>query len=104
MPRWIKGELEAPGLESWTVFHARVLGGLRAILEAERPSRRVVVFTSGGPIGVAVQSALKAPEPLAIDLNWRIRNCSLTEFVFSGSRVSLDVFNATPHLTSVTFR
>jgi hypothetical protein len=41
---------------------------------------------------------------MAMELNWRIRNCSLTELIFTRSRVSLDVFNATPHLEEVTFR
>jgi broad specificity phosphatase PhoE len=104
MPRWIAGTLEAPGVESWQVFRDRVLRGVRAIIEAEGPSRRLVVFTSAGPIGVAVQTVLRAPEPVAVELNWRIRNCSLTEFLFSGDRVSLDSFNGTPHLAEVTYR
>jgi broad specificity phosphatase PhoE len=44
MPGWIAGTLEAPGVESWQVFRDRVLRGVRAIIEAERPSRRVVEF------------------------------------------------------------
>ena len=104
MPRWIGGELEATGLESFAQFGERVLRGFRRIVETDRGSRRVAVFTSGGPIGVAVQTVLKAPEPMAIELNWRVRNCSLTEFLFTRGRISLDVFNATPHLKDVTFR
>ena len=65
----------------------------------ERPgSRRVAVFTSGGPIGVAVMTALGAPDRRALELNWRTRNASLTHFLFSGGKISLDGFNATPHL------
>ena len=104
MPLWIAGRLEASGLESWQAFRERVLRGFRAIVEADRPSRRIAVFTSGGPIGMAVQYVLKAPEAMAIELNWRIRNCSLTEFLFTRGRVSLDTFNATPHLEVVTYR
>ena len=102
MPLWMAGTLDAPGIETWTTFRERVRRGLRGILEADRPSRRVVVFTSGGPIGVAVQTVVGAAEPMAIELNWRIRNCSLTEFIFTRDRVSLDSFNATPHLEEVT--
>jgi len=104
MPLWIAGTLAAPGLETWREFHDRVTKGLRSITGAERASRRVVVFTSGGPIGIAVQTALQAPEAMAIEVNWRIRNCSLTEFLFTRGRFSLDTFNATPHLQEVTFR
>jgi broad specificity phosphatase PhoE len=104
MPLWMAGKLESSGVESWHVFHERVRRGLQAIIEFEGPSRRVVVFTSGGPIGVAVQTVLQAPEQIAIEVNWRIKNCSLTEFVFTRGRISLDSFNATPHLHEVTFR
>jgi len=104
MPQWIAGALQSPGLESWQAFHERVVRGFRAIVEADHPSRRIVVFTSAGPIGVAVQTVVGAKEPMAMELNWRIRNSSLTEFIFTRSRVSLDTFNATPHLEEVTFR
>jgi len=104
MPLWMAGKLDGPGVESWAIFRERVRGGLQTIIESEAPSRRVVVFTSGGPIGVVVQTVLQAPEPMAIEVNWRIKNCSLTEFVFTRGRISLDVFNATPHLREVTFR
>ncbi len=104
MPLWMAGQLESPGLETWQAFRERVQNGLRSILQADRPSRRVLVFTSAGPIGVAVQTVVEAPEAMAMELNWRIRNCSITEFVFTRDRVSLDSFNATPHLRDVTFR
>ena len=58
----------------------------------------IAVFTSGGPIGVCVQHTLAAPKAAALDLNWRVRNASLTEFVCGRGRVSLDLFNATAHL------
>ena len=95
MAKWRANELA--GCESWDAFRGRVNTALRDIM-AESGSRRVAVFTSGGPIGVAVQAAMKAPEGTAIEVNWRVRNTSLTSFLFSGSRVSLDGFNATPHL------
>ncbi len=104
MPQWIAGALQAPGVETWAEFHERVERGFRRIVEAVGPSRRVVVFTSGGPIGVAVQTVVGSKEAMAIELNWRIRNCSLTEFIFTRDRISLDSFNTTPHLCEVTFR
>jgi broad specificity phosphatase PhoE len=104
MPQWIEGTLQSPDLEAWQAFRERVQRGFGGIIEADRPSRRVVVFTSGGPIGVAVQTVVGAKEPMAMELNWRIRNCSITEFIFTRDRISLDSFNATPHLEEVTFR
>lgn len=104
MPLWMAGKLEGSGVEPWPAFRERVLRGFRSIVDAEGPSRRVAVFTSGGPIGMAVQTVLQAPEQQAIEINWRIKNCSLTEFVFTRGRISLDTFNATPHLAETTFR
>jgi len=104
MPQWLAGTLQSPDIESWRGFSGRVRRAIRNIIGAEGTSRRVVVFTSGGPIGLTVQTVVGAPDAMALELNWRIRNCSLTEFVFSGGRISLDSFNATPHLNEVTFR
>jgi broad specificity phosphatase PhoE len=57
------------------------------------------VFTSGGFIGTAVQLALDGPpDRMALEMSWRIRNCALTEFVFTRERLTLDGFNAVPHL------
>jgi broad specificity phosphatase PhoE len=72
--------------------------GLRRITGRPGTGRRVAAFTSGGPIAVTVQTVLGAPDRAAIELNWRIRNCSLTQLIFSGSRMSLDSFNTIPHL------
>jgi broad specificity phosphatase PhoE len=97
MARWTAGDVLVEGVESFEVFHARVSDAFDAILKGEG-SRRVVVFSSGGPIGVTVQRTLRAPRPVALELNWRVRNTSLSEYVFGRGRLSLDLFNATPHL------
>ena len=51
-----------------------------------------------GVIGTAVRLALDAPDRTALEVNWRVRNGSLTEFVFTKDRLTLDSFNALPHL------
>jgi broad specificity phosphatase PhoE len=104
MNRWITGELDSPEVESWRGFHDRVRRALRRIMQGGVSGRRVAAFTSGGPIGVAVQIALDAPDRVGLEVNWRVRNCSLTEFVFSGQRLSLDSFNAIPHLDDAVLR
>jgi broad specificity phosphatase PhoE len=58
----------------------------------------VVVFTSGGVIGCSLQQALGVSDAMALELNWRVRNSSLTEFMFTPDRFTLDSFNAIPHL------
>lgn len=97
---YIAGDYESKGFETWREFHDRVAGAFREIRSKEGHGRRVAVFTSGGPVGVSVQTTLRAPEQSASDLNWRVYNASVTRFTFSAGRVSLDHFNSIAHLTS----
>ncbi|AFZ66750.1 histidine phosphatase family protein [Deinococcus peraridilitoris] len=98
MQHWL-GASEIPaGVESWGAFSSRTRAAFSEILRAPGTGRRVVVFTSGGVIGTAVQLALKAPDQSAFALNWRVKNASRTEFTFSSGRFSLDAFNVTGHL------
>lgn len=88
----------AAGLPTWSSFVARVSDALAAICRNTPSGSTVGVFTSGGVIAVAVQWALGAPAPVAAELCWRVQNASVSEFTFSGSRISLDSFNSVEHL------
>jgi broad specificity phosphatase PhoE len=101
---WRTGELEIEGVESWSSFSSRARAALRRIINDAGSGRRIAVFTSGGVIGLAVQTVLDAPEQKALDINWRIRNCSLTDLIFNRERLSLDSFNSTPHLNEPALR
>lgn len=98
MHAWLNDAVTHPAVESWPAVRQRVQAALHAVIN-QPGSRRVAVFTSGGPIGIAVMTALGAPDAHALELNWRLRNASLTSFVFSRGRLSLDSFNHTPHLS-----
>jgi broad specificity phosphatase PhoE len=100
MTRWLESDDEVAGVESWPAFRTRICGAIQRIM-AGPPSRRVVVFTSGGPIGLTVQSSMQAPPKSFLDVNWRVRNTSITQFIFDRSRLTLDSFNAIPHLDEV---
>ncbi len=99
MDRWLRGEGEDAGVESWQGFRDRVLGGVRHIVGACPSGKTVAVFTSGGPVSAVMQHALGTPDRVALDLGWIIKNGSLTEFRYSGDRFTLAGFNATPHFT-----
>jgi broad specificity phosphatase PhoE len=96
MDRWQRGEIAAEGVEPFADFHRRVIDVFAALTESGG-NRSVLVVCSGGPIGVCVQHVLSAPPPTALHLNWRVRNGSLTEMVFSRGRVSLESFNGVGH-------
>ena len=84
MEKWIEGKHESNGLMPWTQFRDGVRGAMKQIISKEGNGRRVAVFSSGGVIGVSVQTVLESPDRMAAELNWRIHNASVTEFTFSG--------------------
>jgi broad specificity phosphatase PhoE len=84
--------------ENWAGFAARVAAARD--FATDTPARRVLVVSSGGPIGHLVASALQAPVAQMIELNLQVRNTSFTRFIFSGGRFGLAEFNATPHFAS----
>jgi broad specificity phosphatase PhoE len=112
---WVHGQLRANGVESWDQFRARVQRGLHAAQEfrtegnlARAPSGRIVaVFTSAGVIISAAQRALAIDDERTLGLAWRLRNSSVSEFLFSDERWSLVSFNSVPHLPDpemITYR
>lgn len=97
MDAWVGGETADGACESFDVFQARILAARDRVRAAG--AKRVAVFTSGGPIGINVAASLGAPSEAAMRVNYRVRNASLTDFLFSGTqRLSFDGFNAVPHL------
>jgi len=96
MLKWLNA-VTSDAAEPFSHFRARILQGLRRIQDGPS-NRRVLLFTSGGPIGLLVQTALGAPESTFLDVNWRVRNCSITEFLFTKDRLTLDSFNSVTHL------
>jgi len=107
MERWLRGEAESDGVETWAAFKGRVIAGVREIRERFPTGAVVSVFTSGGPVSAVLQHALKTPDKVALDLGWIIKNGSLTEFKYKGDRFTLTGFNMTPHYEDaglVTYR
>lgn len=99
MARWMRGRFEPAGVETWPRFRARVLAGLERITSAGRERPRAVAFSSVGPLAVLLQRALGTDDEASFRTAWRLRNASLTSFVFDDrGRFTLDAFNALPHL------
>jgi broad specificity phosphatase PhoE len=104
LAHWQAATLGLTGLETWPEFRERVRCGLGQILDKPGRGRRVVLFTSGGVIGVIAQLALAAPDRTALELSWRVQNCGMSEFVFSRGRLTLDSFNSAAHLEEAALR
>jgi len=99
---WIAGKADRSGVETWLEFQQRVNRGIIEVLNgkqrAQRSGRQVAVFSSVGPISIAFQRATECSDELAISTGWRLRNCSLTQAMFSADRFTLDTFNTLAHL------
>ncbi|MFI8610762.1 histidine phosphatase family protein [Pseudomonas sp. NPDC077649] len=96
--RWVCGEYEQPGLQSWQAYVEQVEGGLARILEQARSKQNIAVFTSGGTITALLRLITGVPADKAFELNWQIVNTSLSQLKFRGREVSLASFNSHVHL------
>jgi len=95
---WVRAELMVDGVESWEDFIARVNRGLSRFLSAAGKNETSAIYTSGGPVAVSVQRALHLSPQDTLEVAWMPRNCSYSEFVFSGDRFTLSTFNSFQHL------
>lgn len=96
--RWLGGEHDTLGLQSWLGFVARVQAGLQRIIETAQEHERIAVFTSGGTITALLHLITGMPAQQAFELNWHIVNTSLHQLKFRNSEVSLASFNSYTHL------
>jgi broad specificity phosphatase PhoE len=90
------GVVSPRGMPSYTDFVAGITGVLDHVKASY--TGNVLLVSSGGPIATAVGHVLGTSPEATIDLNLRIRNCSVTEFAFTPKRHMLVTYNTLPHL------
>jgi broad specificity phosphatase PhoE len=95
---WVRGAMPLDGVEAWPNFCSRVNLGLSKILANGGRGEQVAIVTSGGPIAVAMQRALNLSPQHTLQVSWMSRNCSWSEFLYSGDRFTLSAFNSHSHL------
>lgn len=95
---WVGGQLPVDGVESWETFITRVNRGLSQFLRSASKNETCAIFTSGGPVAASVQRALHLSSQDTLQVAWMARNCSYSEFLFSGDRFTLSTFNSFQHL------
>ena len=88
--------LEPVGMPTYADFRA----GIASVLNHVRTqcTGNVLLVSSGGPISTAVGLVLGTTPQTTIDLNMRIRNSAVSEFVYTPSRHVLLTYNTLPHL------
>jgi len=91
----------APGTEatqSWQEYKQGVVREIGEIVRSAEKNSTQVVVTSVGGVTAVLAEIVSGSDEQAFELGWRIRNCSVTEFVFSGRKITLDTFNNLAHL------
>jgi len=93
---WMAGDLGDPDLETYAEFVGRVQGATRRLMTPG--DEKVLVFTSGGPISTVMRWALDLAPEVALGLNWRMPNCSVSVFWANPPQLSLLSYNSVAHL------
>ena len=97
---WMNGRTSPLGMPAYADWAAGITGALDHVRQQHgaRPDTQVLVLSSGGPISTAVGHVLGTAPETTIELNFRIRNSSVTELAFTPKRHMLSTFNHLPHL------
>lgn len=96
LTQWMNGVVSPNGMPTYTEFVAGVSSALDHIRHSF--DGNVLLVSSGGPIATAVGQVLGTTPETTIEMNLRIRNSAVTEFVFNPKRHTLLTFNTLPHL------
>jgi len=95
LAQWMAGVVSPRGMPSYGDFVAGVTSALDHVRKNHEGN--VLLVSSGGPIATAVGHVLGTSPETTIELNLRIRNCSITEFAFTPKRHMLVTYNTLPH-------
>mgnify|MGYP001200131027 len=95
---WARGDYVVPGMPTWKQTRLRMEAGIQKIRTSIGSGEHVALFTSGGPVGVAIGQALELSDEKTMKMCWAVYNASISRFFVNGSEFSLDSINNLPHL------
>lgn len=95
---WARGEHVIPGMATWAQTRQRMETGIKKVTSSMKQSERVALFTSGGPVGVAIGMALELSDEKTMQMCWAVYNASFSRFLVHDGLFSLDSLNNLPHL------
>lgn len=96
LTQWMNGVTSPRGMAAYAEFVQGVTSALNHV--RSHHDGNVLLVSSGGPIATAVGHVLGTTPETTIELNFRMRNASVTEFAFTPKRHMLVTFNALAHL------
>ncbi len=95
---WVSGKYEEDGGPRWKDFTKRVAEGVDDLGKKHGSGSRVAVFTSGGPVALAIRQALNISDEKTMALSWQVMNASVTRMEYKGDKIALAGFNDITHL------
>ncbi len=81
--QWVLNPDSTQYNESFNAFTARVLGALEQIAN-ENHGKKVIIYTSGGPISIITSHLMGLKLERFIDINWSLVNAGVTKVVARG--------------------
>jgi broad specificity phosphatase PhoE len=96
LTQWMNGVVSPKGMPSYPEFVQGVTGALDHV--RTQCTGNVLIVSSGGPISTVVGHLLGTSPETTVELNFRIRNTSVTELTFNPKRHLLVTYNTLPHL------
>jgi hypothetical protein len=99
--QWASGAATPQGMPAYRDFVQGVVAALDHV--RAQYTGNVLLVSSGGPIATAVAQLLAAGPDAFVELNMRLRNTAVSEFVFKPKRHVLLSFNTLPHLDAPAY-
>ena len=96
--RWVSGKHLRPGMPVWEDFKARVGAGIRQVMAENGRKKRIIIFSSGGPISAVANMALGISNQQTMRLAAMVANTAVTTFLYNDDRFSMSSFNSIAHL------
>jgi broad specificity phosphatase PhoE len=90
---WVTREEPHPDIQSWQEYSEGVMSGLSDVMRNEGAGKTVGIFTSGGTVATATALVLGVGADLVYRFYEPVINCSVTQFFYSGDKISLSHFN-----------
>jgi len=100
---WMDGRTAPTGMPGYADFLAGVTGALDHV-RGKHHGARVLMVSSGGPISNAIGHVLGTSARTIVELNLRMPNTAVTQFVFNPRGHMLDAYNGLPHLDGPAWR
>lgn len=96
LTQWMNGVVSPKGMPSYPDFVKGVISTLDYV--RAQCTGNVLIVSSGGPISTVIGHLLGTSPETTVELNFRIRNTSVTELTFNPKRHLLVTYNTLPHL------